>query len=199
MKLHARPFAVLPLLLSLPLAASAAEPNPPAVHPGMDHTMMHSAAMHGAMPGLTPTQPGEETFGTIAEIVNILEATPDTDWSKVNIPALRKHLIDMKEVAANANAEITRLPTGVRIKVTGNGRTLEAIQRMVTMHALTMNGSAGWKFSNSPLPDGELLTVESDDPAQAIKIQGLGFMGIMVYGTHHGMHHLAIARGEMEY
>jgi hypothetical protein len=30
-------------------------------------------------------------------------------------------------------------------------------------------------------------------------IRGLGFMGIMVQGAHHQMHHLAIARGQMAY
>jgi len=28
------------------------------------------------------------------------------------------------------------------------------------------------------------------------KIRALGFMGIMVQGSHHQMHHLAIAKGE---
>ena len=42
--------------------------------------------------------PGQEAFGTIQEIVRILESDPATDWSKVNIGALREHLIDMDEV-----------------------------------------------------------------------------------------------------
>lgn len=185
-------------LLLIPALATAAEIHPAAEHSGMSHSMSHSAMMGDASAQM-PTQPGEEMFGTVAEIVRMLEASPHTDWSKVNIPALRKHLIDMKEVAANADAQITRLPSGVSIKVTGSGRTLDAIHRMVAMHALTMNGSFGWQVANTPLADGELLTVKSEDPAQAAKIQGLGFMGIMVYGTHHGMHHLAIAQGDMKY
>ena len=37
-----------------------------------------------------PTMPGQEVFGTIQEIVQILEADFTTDWSKVNI-ALNEH------------------------------------------------------------------------------------------------------------
>ncbi|MCC2098329.1 MAG: hypothetical protein KDJ29_15640, partial [Hyphomicrobiales bacterium] len=43
----------------------------------------------------TPVQPGQSAFAAIQEIVEILEADRSTDWSKVNIPALRQHLIDM--------------------------------------------------------------------------------------------------------
>ena len=34
--------------------------------------------------------------------MRILEADPTTDWSKVNIGALREHLIDMDEVTMRA-------------------------------------------------------------------------------------------------
>lgn len=176
-------------LLTSPFAATALEPHAASAHTEMRHNS--SMAL--------PTQPGQEMFGTVSEIVRLLEASPDTDWSRVNIPALRKHLIDMNEVALKARADITRIPKGVRIKVTGQGRTLDAIHRMLAMHAQTMDGRFGWHVSAKPLADGNLLTVTADDPAQVSKIQGLGFMGVMVYGTHHGMHHLAIARGDMAY
>ena len=52
-----------------------------------------------------PTMPGQDAFGTIQEIVQMLEADPATDWSKVNIAALREHLIDMNEVTLHAAAE----------------------------------------------------------------------------------------------
>jgi hypothetical protein len=44
-----------------------------------------------------PTMPGQDSFGAIQEIVRILEADPNTDWSKVDLEALRQHLIDMNE------------------------------------------------------------------------------------------------------
>lgn len=188
--------STLPMALSLLLVSGL--PAAAADHPDMDHASAHGAMTAGSS-GPMPTQPGQSIFGTVKEIVHILEASPDTDWSRVNIPALRKHLIDMNEVALNADAKITRIQSGVRIKVTGAGRTLAAIHRMLAMHARTMDGRFGWHVSAEPLDNGDLLTVTSDDPAQVAKIQGLGFMGIMVYGTHHGRHHLAIARGDMPY
>jgi len=41
--------------------------------------------------------PGQDAFGAIQEIVQILDADPKTDWSKVDLEALRQHLIDMDE------------------------------------------------------------------------------------------------------
>lgn len=71
--------------------------------------MMQGGGMHGnmaqhgmmGMQGVQtqqPTLPGQDAFGTIQEIVQILQSDPTTDWSKVNISALRQHLIDMNEV-----------------------------------------------------------------------------------------------------
>ena len=50
--------------------------------PHMDHTHLHGGE------GLVPIMPGPDAFGTIQEIVRMLEADPATDWSKVNIGAL---------------------------------------------------------------------------------------------------------------
>ena len=66
--------------------------------------------------------PGQEVFGTIQEIVRILEADPATDWSKVNISTLREHLIDMDEVTMRAAATERALDNGIEIAVTGEGR-----------------------------------------------------------------------------
>ena len=68
------------------------------------------AAMNGhpfAAQGL-PTMPGQDAFGAIQEVVQILDADPTTDWSKVNISALREHLIDMNEVTLHAAADSAR-------------------------------------------------------------------------------------------
>ncbi len=127
--------------------------------------------------------------------MQILEADPNTDWSKVNIAALREHLIDMNEVTLHALADEKALDNGVEIAVTGEGRTVEAIKRMVPAHTHELN-AMGWKASTEELPNGVRLMVISDDPAQATKLKALGFMGIMVQGSHHQMHHLMMAKGE---
>ncbi len=56
-------------------------------------------------PLAAPTMPGQDAFGAIQEVVQILQADPTTDWSKVNIARLREHLIDMNEVTLHAAAE----------------------------------------------------------------------------------------------
>jgi hypothetical protein len=164
--------------------------------------------MSGAMaPGMTmgqpapaagqPTLPGQDAFGAIQEIVAILDADPNTDWSKVNIAALREHLIDMNEVTLHAAAVQTRLADGVDIAVTGNGRTLEAIQRMVTAQGRQLNGMNGWSARTVALPNGVRLIVTTSDPRQVVKVQALGFMGLVAQGSHHQPHHLMMGKGEM--
>lgn len=146
-----------------------------------------------------PIMPGQDAFGAVQEIVRMLDADPTTDWSKVNLEALRQHLIDMNDVTLNAAAAPKPVEGGIQVAVTGTGRTVAAIQRMVPAHAheIAQTHLNGWDATTEPLPDGVLLTVTSTDPKQVEHIRGLGFIGIMVSGSHHQAHHLAMARGEM--
>jgi hypothetical protein len=152
--------------------------------------------MMGPFGGLA-SQPGQAAFGTIQEIVRILEADPSTDWSKVNIAALRQHLIDMDEVTLRSVANERALDNGVEISVTGEGRTLEAIKRMIPAHASELD-RLGWNARTEDLPNGVKLAVTSTDPKDAAKLNALGFMGIMVAGGHHQSHHLMMAKGEFD-
>jgi hypothetical protein len=159
-----------------------------------DGTMQGHAGMHGVM-ATEPTMPGQDAFGAIQQVVQILEADPTTDWSKVNIAALREHLIDMNEVTLRAVANERALDSGIEIAVTGEGRTLEAIKRMVPAHANELT-KLGWNAKADDLPNGVKLTVTSSDPKQVVKLKALGFMGIMVQGGHHQPHHLMMAKGQ---
>ena len=116
--------------------------------------------------------------------MRILEADPATDWSKVNIGALREHLIDMDEVTMRARASERALDNGIEITVTGEGRTLGAIKRMVPAHTHELV-ALGWSAKTQDLPNGVKLVVTASDPRQAVKLKALGFMGIMVQGAHH--------------
>jgi hypothetical protein len=86
------------------------------------HGGMHHHGMDSALTG-EPMMPGQDAFGAIQEIVQMLQADPSTDWSKVNIDALREHLIDMNEVTLRAVATQRPLDNGVEITVTGEGRS----------------------------------------------------------------------------
>ena len=146
-----------------------------------------------------PTMPGQDAFGAIQEIVHMLDADPKTDWSKVDLEALRQHLIDMNEVTLRAAAAARQVEGGLEIAVTGSGRTLVAIQRMVPAWAHTMNGQHGWNTAASPLLNGELLRVTAADQKELRHIRGLGFIGLMVSGSQHQPHHFAMAKGEFDH
>lgn len=170
----------------------------------MQEMMRQHQGMMGAHAGMhatstTPTMPGQDAFGAIQEIVQILDADPKTDWSKVDLEALRQHLIDMNEVTLRADAAPKEIDGGLEIAITGTGRTLVAIQRMVPAWAQTMNGHQGWSTKAASLPNGELLTVTATDPKEIQHLRGLGFIGLLVSGPQHQPHHLAMAKGEFDH
>src|SRR6266536_6205051 len=129
-----------------------------------EQMMQIMARMHGrVMQGGVPTLPGQDDFGAIHEVVRVLESDPKTDWSKVDLEALRQHLIDMNEVALRADATAKPIDGGVEITVSGSGRTLAALQRMVPAHAQEINGVNGWSARTETLPNGVLLVVTTKD------------------------------------
>src|SRR3546814_11196625 len=87
-----------------------------------------------------------------------------SDWSsdvcssdlRVDLDALRRHLIDMNEVTLNAEAKVEAVGGGIRVTVTGQGRTLDAIRRMVPAHARGIGGHDGWKVEAEEGTDGEI-------------------------------------------
>ena len=155
------------------------------------------ADLHGA--ATTPTMPGQDAFGAIQEVVRILDADPKTDWSKVDLEALREHLIDMNEVTLHAEAAPKQIDGGLEIAVTGSGRTLVAIKRMISAYAQMANGHNGWTSTAAESPNGELLTVTATDPKEVAHIRGLGFIGLLASGSWHQPHHLAMAKGEFDH
>lgn len=173
------------LLATLCFTASAQPPPLPAPAAHSDAAETHAV----------PTLPGQDAYGAIQEVVRILEADPATDWSKVRLDALREHLIDMNEVTLHASAQERAIPGGLEVLVTGAGRALDAIRRMVPSQARQMDGQRGWRCAAVTVPEGVRLTVTSTDTAQIAHIRGLGFIGFMASGDHHQRHHLMLARG----
>jgi hypothetical protein len=180
--------AVLVILGACPAVAQDAPQAKPMRHtPGMDHAAM--------MAGMMPEEGGQSAFAAIQEIVALLMADPNTDWTKVNIEALRQHLIDMNNVTLEARVEAHDVAGGVTFAVSGNGAVGDSIRRMVMAHAATMNGLDGWSFTASPTEGGADLTVVPPPAVPLAEVKGLGFIGILGLGMHHQMHHLMIARG----
>ncbi|MEO7082667.1 MAG: hypothetical protein ABI442_02915 [Gemmatimonadaceae bacterium] len=167
-------------------------------HANMDHAA-HLAAMRHCKP--LPTMPGQAAFGAIGEVVRLLEADPSTDWSRVNIEALRQHLIDMDDVTMHAVVKQHNVAGGVDLDVSGTGRTVLAIRRMVTNHARMLDQGGDYRASVAQTPAGVRLTVTARNASDAgivARIRGLGFAGILTEGDHHPAHHLAIARGDAD-
>jgi hypothetical protein len=184
-------------LAALTLASALATRSASAQAAGMVHTpgMNHDSAMAARR---LPTAPGQDAYAAIAEIVRLLDADPSTDWSKVNLEALRQHLVDMNEVTLHAAAAASPVSGGVALRVTGTGRTLTAIRAMVRSHASALGAMPGYATRVDDLADGVRLTVTARDTADARAVQrirGLGFAGLMTIGDHHAAHHLALARG----
>jgi hypothetical protein len=99
----------------------------------------------------------------------------------------------------NATLPTVRDCGGLEVTITGTGRTLVAIQRMIPAHAQHANGLNGWTAKAASLPNGELLTVTASDPKEIQHIRGLGFIGLLVSGSMHQPHHLAMAKGEFDH
>jgi len=168
-------------------------------HANMDHAA-HQALMKAcAAPTVLPTLPGQAAFGAISEIVGILKADPGTDWSKVNLEALRQHLIDMDEVTMRAAVTQHSVPGGFEADVTGAEKTMRAIRRMLGSHTKMLSQGTAYRATATEIPGGARLTVVAADPSDTAlvsRIRGLGFAGSITEGDHHVRHHLAIARGD---
>jgi hypothetical protein len=180
-------------ILALPLAvAGLAIPALAGDMQGHDQT--HQAMHGGAAPD--PVEPGQGAFAAIQEIAAILEADPSTDWSRVDLGALRRHLVDMNALVLSAEVTEREIPGGIEATVSGAGRAGEAAQRMVPAHAGELARIEGWvAAAKEPAGGNIVLRVTSADPRAVAHIRGLGFFGLMASGAHHQQHHLAIARG----
>jgi hypothetical protein len=147
----------------------------------------------------TSASPGQAAFGAIRDVVHILESDSTTNWSKVNLEALRQHLIDMDEVTLRSEVVQRPIAGGLQMDITGTGRTTLAIRRMITSHGAMLDQSAEYHASVVEIPNGTRLTVTSRNSANAkavSRIRGLGFAGLLTEGDHHAQHHIALARGD---
>jgi hypothetical protein len=167
----------------------------------MDHTQMDHAAMQPAAAtsaasavNLDPKEPGQSAYAAMGEAVRILMADPNTDWSKVDVDTLRRHLVDMDNVTMRAAVATIHIPNGARFIVTGDANVAQSIERMTKSHFAEPDVGSGWTMKTESRADGAAVTVTSADPAQAAKIAGLGFFGILTMGAHHQPHHLMMAR-----
>lgn len=174
---------ILPLLISLVAASSAAA------------QMNHGHTDH-AQPA-SPTLPGDDTFGALAEIVENLRSDLGTDWSSVSITALRDHLLDMDAVATGPAPEATLIDGGLVMTIALDSPAGEAARRMVPAHAPVLANETGWRSEIERSGDALIWRVSGNAAEDVAQIRALGFFGLLATGPHHQRHHLAIAQGAM--
>jgi hypothetical protein len=142
---------------------------------------------------------GQAAFASISEVVAKLRADPATDWSKVNIDALRSHLVDMDNVLIRARVTAIPVPRGARFEISGDGAVRDSIRRMVAAHTSMADGEDGRQVVSTPTEGGATMTVLGADDGQQAQIRALGFFGLLTGGVHHQLHHLMMAKGEMHH
>jgi hypothetical protein len=168
------------------------------------HTYAETAGHHGSHPAESfrnppspLTEPGNDVFGTVHEVIRKLEADPGTDWTKVDLEALRRHLIDMHNVALHVEV-VSRalLEKGVSLVVRGETPQADAsLSRVLADHPGQLKKEAGWTMVVKKTDSGYELQVTGTDLNDAVKIRALGYIGLLAYGNHHQPHHWAIATG----
>ena len=154
----------------------------------------HTTTMHGGTMQAAPLEPGQDTFGAIAEIVDILRADPDTDWSRVNLESLRVHLLEMDALVTTLEVTERETSDGLVMTVHRSSPGAEAAWRMVPAHQSVLETETGWRSRVEIGKDTLFWTVT--DRSDATEITALGFFGLMATGDHHPEHHLMVALGD---
>ena len=161
-------------------------------------TKHHHSGDHagGSQTGLT--EAGNDAFGTVQEVVKRLQDDPNTDWSKVDLEALRQHLVDMDNFTKQVSVlSRQRLKSGAELVVRPDSdRARASLQRALAAHPAMMQQETGWSMKVATEGRNFRLTITSPKQADAERIYGLGYIGIMALGDHHQRHHWLMAKGE---
>lgn len=143
------------------------------------------------------TEPGNAAFAAIREVVETLNARENTDWSRVDLEALRRHLVDMRRFTTEAEiVERETVEGGLRVVVRGTSPVAStSIRRALRAHAPMVEKETGWNVSVEGRDGKTVLRVTGDGAEDARRIRGLGYIGFMATGAHHTRHHWMIATG----
>jgi hypothetical protein len=163
-----------------------------------DHSAMTNHEHKMETSGVKLTEAGNDAFGTIQEVIRKLNSDPNTDWNKVNLEALRQHLLDMNDMTLNVEVisqksihnglEVITRPT--------TDRAALALERVFKAHPSQLKNDTGWSMKVVKNNGQYILTITSDNLKDAARIRGLGYIGLMAYGDHHQRHHWAMATGK---
>lgn len=142
--------------------------------------------------------PGNDAFAAIQEVVAKLLSDPKTDWSKINLEALRQHLVDMHHFTLNVEIlNQKNIDEGIEftVKATLNAAA-PSLNRLFSAHPAIMKQESGWNMSVTKNSDGSYTARVTTDKAQDVaRIRGLGYIGLIALGQHHQVHHWQMATG----
>lgn len=163
-----------------------------------DHSGMMQHGQKFETSTMVLTEAGNDAFGTIQEVIMKLNNDPKTDWTKINIEALRQHLLDMNDMTLHVEVISQKpIPSGLEAIVRPTtDRTVLALERIFKAHPAQLQRETGWKMQVVKNNGLYILTTTSENPNDTSKIRGLGYIGLMVYGNHHQPHHWAMATGK---
>lgn len=157
----------------------------------------HTAGMiHRSSTADKPREGGQATFAALIEIVAALEADDHTDWHKVDIDGLRKHLVDMNHLMLNTDATTTiNSENNIHFEIIGTDTSIPSIHRMVPAHSRFLEQSRGWRIEPEITNTGASVTVTVADSQAVERLNSLGFYGFMSLDSHHQAHHYQMALG----
>lgn len=186
--MRAKPIVAVGILLLMMAGIVDAEEH-------MQHA--HTAAMNSASDNTPLTAPGNDAFAAIQETVEKLIANPDTDWHRVNLEALRQHLVDMDNFTLHVNV-VEQKPIDGGVEFTVLPTTADAagsLARLFGAHPAILKQESGWDMQVQKSHGGYSARVTSSNPGDVAKIRGLGYIGIIALGKHHQLHHWQMATG----
>ena len=144
------------------------------------------------------TESGNDIFSTIQEVIDKLENNPDTDWSKVNIEALRQHLLDMNDMAMNVEVINQKsLENGLEVTIQSlTPRAEKTLAKVFRVHPIHLKRETSWTMQVVQNKNQFIITTTTEDRNQVKKIIALNYIGLMAYGNHHQPHHWGISTGQ---
>ena len=102
---------------------------------GMKHNVCSADNLISIGSSAVLSEAGTDPFAVIQEAIALLEANPDTDWSTVNIEALRLHLIEMQDMTLNVTVEQQPISFGFQAVITPTtNRALQSMSQVLSTH-----------------------------------------------------------------
>lgn len=140
---------------------------------------------------------GNAIFGTIQEAIKMLDADPNTDWTKVDLEGLRQHLIDMENFTSGVDIlSNEKIEKGSKIVIRAKSRAAhESLLRALKAHPSMMQAETGWTMDVKQNKERFTLTIETQKPEEVARLRALGYIGVMALGDHHQVHHWMMASG----